>query len=174
MSLAMSKPPHAHLAHLQPADHGTDGPAQQRRASELRETIQAGVRYRQHYDTHPIDTWRRTAQLTERQLDAAEKLTRNFLAAFPERSVTPAYGSSRGGDSSPEAEVAKTQALRNYDRWMRKAPERCRFVLARMVRGEYPGVSCGLDLIRQGTDALADEMRLPRVETENGKRYEDD
>lgn len=159
--------------YLRPPDHGTDGPAQASRSSRLVETIQAGVRYREMQSGHPIDTWTRTAQLTERQIDAAWKLTRAFQSGFPGRPVTPAYGASRGGDSSPEAAVAMTQARRNYDAWLERVPHECRHVLARMVRGEYPGVSCGLQLVRIGTECLADQMGLPRVTTGPGRDYED-
>lgn len=163
---------HGAIQHDEPAvDFGTTGPAQQARPCGTGETIQAGVTYRQMHDTHPIDVWDRSAQLTERQINAAWMLTKAFRLGYPERAITPAYGASRGGDSSPDAAVALTIARRNYGGWMDRTPPDCRHVLARMVRGEYPGVSCGLQLVRKGLDAVADEMRLPRETFTNGKGW---
>ncbi len=160
------------LAHLRPPDHGTDGPAQQSRPSRLIETIQAGVKCREMAGTHPIDIWTRTTQLTERQINAAWHLTKEFQRGFPARPVTSSIGTARGIDHSPEAAVAMTQARRNYDGLMSKIPHECRHALARMVRGEYPGISGGLQLIRVGTERLADVLQLPRETFTNDRGWE--
>lgn len=144
-------------------DHGPDGPAQTARPSRLVETITAGVRYREMRSGHPIDHWADGCLLTERQIDAAWKLARAFQTGFPARPITPAYGAVRGGVSGVDAEIAQTEARRDYAKWMDKIPHECRHAMARVVRGEFPDMLGGLRMVRIATDALADSMKLPRV-----------
>ena len=168
-------------------DHGTVGEAQkirpyimqeQKTKQLAQEKLQltayeagSGIKNTKYVDVHIIDRWTHACLLTKRQIDAAWVLTRCYTKGYPPRHITADYGECRACDSSPEAELDQTNAMRRYDGLMKAVRPEYRHVLTRMVMNERPEVMGWVNLIRLATDQLADILKLPREVFTNGKGW---
>lgn len=138
-------------------DHGANGPAMKRRASQVVETAEAGVTVRWMEDDTPIAHYRRGALLKDRQCDALARLAELYEDSGRRGATTAGYGSRVGGFG--EMSDAQARAWREYCRLLEAAPAECRHAVALVAGGDFPGFSGALNLLRLGATALADHLR---------------
>ncbi|MFH5927067.1 hypothetical protein [Roseomonas xinghualingensis] len=139
------------------ADLGASGPAMQARPSTVVETVEAGVLIRWMEDTGPIAHYRRTGLLLDRQCDALARLAELYEESGRRAATSAGYGGRV--NAYGEMSDAQAYAWRDYCRLLDRAPPDTRHALALVADGEFPRISCGLQLLRRGAEALAIHLR---------------
>lgn len=139
-------------------DHGANGQAMKARQSEVVETADAGVTVRWMQDDGPIAHYRRAALLTDRQCDALARLSEWYEDSGRRCGVVSGYGARVGGFA--EMSDGQAKAWKEYCRLLEVVPANSRHALALVAGGDFPGFSGALNLLRQGSTALADHLRF--------------
>jgi hypothetical protein len=123
------------------------------RPSTVVETVEAGILIRWMEDTGPIAHYRRTGTLLDRQCDALARLSEFYEESGRRAATSAGYGSRVNAHG--EMSDAQAYAWRDYCRLLDRAPAETRHALALVAGGEFPRLSCGLQLVRRGAEALA-------------------
>lgn len=143
-----------------PADRGADGPAALDRRLVQMPTEQAGIYCRQVIEPGPLQGLR----LEQRQLDAAQELTRLWREALPGRAQPMAYagGGRSGRHLSPEEERVAGQAARDYRAALDAVQWQCgvRGVIALETALIYRERAHHAGLLPGALGALADHWRM--------------
>lgn len=100
-----------------------------------------------------------TGTLTPRQCDAARYLAELYGKSGGLRPW--AKGSGGGREPCPDAR-------REFDDLLRATPRRCHWPLTVLAMGEWMTERDPRPLWREGLDAVADRLKMPRVEGDDG------
>lgn len=139
-------------------DHGARGKANRARPSRLVETAAAGVKQRVYEDADMLTLAVQANVITTRQQDALAKLCEHYAGWKSCPKVCASYGRSGG---AAELSAHQEKSRQAYYTLLNQAPEDTRHALATIAFGEWPIMGNAIGLIRRGSTALADHLRLP-------------